>query len=649
MKEPTLADVHGLSDAEARAKYLAAGWPVVPASTGGNGIMLGAGVVGLAIASPAGVEALERLERTYGALPRAPRRSGWDPQIRLFRVDPSRVFRTVMHLHGHAKDVHVLGSKRELVLPPSLERHTYHQWADVCATQRLDFLSVPFLPRWLRELLDDRAAGLAQRRQIVIPAKDLAACSDMGNAERYIRDHGSEVRWCPGWDSWLVWDGRRWAKDDDGEAMRRAMVTARKISDEAEKARDGEDRKALADHALASESFAKLSAMLNTAKNHQGITISPAALDADEWTLCVTNGLLDLRTGELRPHDPEALCSKLAPIAWDPDADMTEWESFISTALKGDADVIAFVQRAVGYSLTGSTREQRYFFVHGRGATGKSTFVEAIKAMLGDYARTADTSTFMDTGRPHASGAPQPEIVRLAGARFVPCTEVEEGARLAVGVVKKITGGDTVTVRDMYAKPFEFTPGFKVWMVANTAPKVSDRDDAIFRRVLRIPFDNIIPAAQRDPELRKRLVDPAVSGPAILRWAVQGVHDWLQSGLRVPEVIEAATQDYRDAQDPLRAFWELCEFGAELTTPRKTLREAYEKWNRAEGTSHALSPKAFATRVRERIESLQGNGHKADTTVRVAWSTSPVDAWRGIAVKIVHDDGQGYEGEQFPV
>lgn len=606
--------------------------------------MLGAGVVALAITSPAGVEAMERLERTYGALPRAPRRSGWDPQIRLFRVDPARVFRTVMNLHGHAKDVHVLGSKRELVLPPSLERHTYHQWADVCATQRLDFLSVPFLPQWLRELLDDRAAGLAQRRQIVIPAKHLAACSDTGNAHRFVRDHGTEVRWCPGWDSWLVWDGVRWRKDDDGEAIRRAMVTVSKIHDEAAQARDGDDRKELLDHAHASESASAIANMLKLAKALEGITVSVTALDADPWVMCVENGTLELRTGTLRPHDPADLCTKLAPVTWDENADTSEWESFLSTAQRGDAEVCSFIQRAVGYSLTGSQAEQKYFFIHGRGATGKSTFIEAVKKTFGEYAMTADSATFMESGRPGADKGPQPELVRLYGSRCVACTEIEEGARLQVGMVKRVTGDDTVAVRDMYRPVIEFVPGFKLWMVGNSAPKVNPNDDAIFRRCTRIPFTNVIPEAQRDPEVRKRLVSPELR-PAILRWAVQGCVQWVQSGLRVPAVIQAATQAYRDEQDTLRAFWDLFTFAPEAVETRKAIREAYERWNREEGTSHILSPKAFAARVRERLQMQYGDTINVETTKKVPGGSSPVDAWRGFTFRKPDSDAAA---EQLP-
>lgn len=642
------SDLHDMSEAEALAAYQAAGWPVLRGPKG-LAARLGAGLVTLVVEGPGGQAALEKLEARYGALGHAPRRDGWNPQVMLFRSPPGSFMRTVHHLHGHAKDVHLIGSRAELILPPSIDRGIHQRWAGSTSVRTLDFLAIPFLPQWLRELIADPKAqreAAAQRRQIAIPTKHLDACSDIGNAERFARDHGTTVRWCPGWGTWLVWDEQRWKRDEDGEVVRRAIETVRKIAEDASRAEDAEDRKTLAEHALRSESRGAISALLDLAKSQEGLTVQVSQLDADEWTLCVRNGLLDLRTGELRPHDPDALCTKLAPVEWDPDADTSEWDRFITTTQKGDTEVVEFLRRAVGYSLTGSTREQRYFFIHGRGATGKSTFVEAIKATLGDYARTADTATFMESGKPGAGTGPQPELVRLVGSRFVPCTEVEDGARLAVGVVKRITGGDTVTVRDLYAKAFEFTPSFKVWMVANTPPRVSDRDDAIFRRVVRVPFENVIPQDQRDPELRRRLVSPELSGPAILRWAVQGARDWIQFGLRVPAVIDAATQAYRDEQDPLRAFWQECVFEPSATTPRKALREAYERWNKAEGTSHALSPKAFAQRVRERLEITHGASFTCDTTMRVAGTLSPVDAWRGIAPRIVHPDD---EAEAPPV
>jgi putative DNA primase/helicase len=224
--------------------------------------------------------------------------------------------------------------------------------------------------------------------------------------------------------------------------------------------------------------------------------------------------------------------------------------------------------------MTGDTREEKLFFIHGPAASGKTSFIEAIKAMMGSYAMTADFSTFL---KGHNVGQARPDIARMAGARFVSSVEVDQGKRLAEGLIKQMTGGDTITARFLYAAEFEYSATHKLWLVANDAPKVNDEDGGIWRRILRIPCDNVLEVSERDPTVKLRLKDPAIGGPAILAWAVAGAVAWHERGmLDVPEAIVAATQEYRESQDPITDFLaEACEIGPDFKVANPDLWSAY--------------------------------------------------------------------------
>lgn len=432
------------------------------------------------------------------------------------------------------------------------------------------------------------------------PGKGPACTSltDTGNAERLIAAQGDRLRYCAAWNSWLLYDGRRW-RTDDALAVEDLVKHAHlAIYDEISAAGDGGVRKVVTNHARRSESAARRRATLECARSDPRLVVRPPEFDGDPWLLNCLNGTLDLRTGLLRPHASADLITKLVPIAYDPEAELPRWRQFLEETAGGDAELQAFLARAVGYSLCGDTREEVLFFVHGPTASGKSTFIEACKTILGDYARTADFESFLR--RTYVGGA-RSDIARLAGARLVTSVEVDEGKRLAEGVLKMLTGGDLITARHLYQGEFEFRPQMKLWLVANHAPQVSDRDAAMWRRILRLPFALTVPEERRDPRLKAMLSDPDVAGPALLAWAVRGCRDWREGGLRVPAAIRDATTQLRLEMDPLQGFFaESCQFGADLSTPAAALREAYEIWARENGERHLVGGKTWGERLRER-------------------------------------------------
>lgn len=253
------------------------------------------------------------------------------------------------------------------------------------------------------------------------------------------------------------------------------------------------------------------------------------------------------------------------------------------------------MQTAVGYSLSGSTREEKLFFVHGDTATGKSTFIEAIKATFGEYAVTADFEAFL---RRKEVGSIRNDIARLRGARFVASIEVDQGKALAEGLVKMLTGGDTVSARFLYNESFEFVPQFKLWLAANHAPRVRDDDAAIWRRIIRVPFDHRIPENEQNPEIKATLRNPEIAGPAILAWAMKGCLTWQKEGLSIPDIIRESTAEYRQSQNPLAEFFEdICQFGPSASVPVRDLRAAYEAWAKENGQHFPLSLREFNKRL----------------------------------------------------
>src|SRR5918995_719814 len=275
--------------------------------------------------------------------------------------------------------------------------------------------------------------------------------TDLGNAERFVARHGEDVRYCYQWRRWLVWTGARWEHDEAGRVHRLAKETVRSIYREASNEEDENRRKALAKHARASESETRIRAMVELAKSE--IPASPDHFDADAWLLNTSNGTIDLRTGELREHRREDLITKLAPIEYTPESEAPAWVAFLERVLPSE-ELRGFVQRAIGYSATGDASEQCMFIHHGPGANGKSTFQETVAAALGDYAMRTPTETLLVK----RSGAVPNDVARLKGARFVTASETEEGRRLAEGLVKDLTGQDTISARFMRAEWFDFKP-----------------------------------------------------------------------------------------------------------------------------------------------------------------------------------------------
>lgn len=417
--------------------------------------------------------------------------------------------------------------------------------------------------------------------------------TDLGNAERLVDRHGAHLRHS-GALGWLVWNGTRWTRDADAEVIRRASETVRSIYTEASCTDDEEERKAIVNHARQSERLPRIKAMVELAASAERVIARPEDFDRDPMLLTCENGTIDLRTGRLRAHDPADLITRLAPVAYDPGASAPLWDAFLDRIMDHRPHLVDFLRRAVGYSLTGDTGEQCFFFDYGCGANGKTTLHETVKRLAGDYALQADFSTFLQKRN---EGIPN-DIARLDGARFVTSIEADAGRRLAEVVVKQLTGGDTIAARFLHREFFEFRPVCKLWFAANHKPVIRGTDNAIWRRVRLIPFDVTIPEPERDARLGEKL---RAELPGILAWAVRGCMEWQAlGGLKPPPEVIAATAAYRVEMDTLSTFLdECCRLAPTASVKSADLWRAWQEWSRT-NNEPAPARTDLADRLKER-------------------------------------------------
>lgn len=438
------------------------------------------------------------------------------------------------------------------------------------------------------------------------PARPAFALTDLGNAERLTAQHGDKLRYCYDRRAWLVWTGQAWQVDTAGAALRLAKATVRGIYGEAAATVDDAQRAAVAKHARASEARQRLDSMLALAQSELPIPARLAAFDGDPWRLNCENGILDLRTGDLLPHDRGAMCSKLAPVPYDPLATCPTWHAFLTRILAGNVALIEFLQRAIGYSLTGDVSEQVLLVLYGSGANGKSTLLATLLAMLGDYGQRAPRDLLIALPGQSGAGA-SPEIARLAGTRLAVAQETESGNRLAEVQVKELTGGDKVVARHLHQNYIEFWPTHKLWLATNHKPVVRGTDTAIWRRIRLIPFGVEIPDAERDQELPAKL---RAELPGIFAWAVEGCLDWQRFGLGAPTEVIAATSAYRAQMDVIGQFLaDCCVIDPRTTATKAALYAEYESWCERNG-ERPLSQRALSGKLQERGLTEERSGAK---------------------------------------
>lgn len=438
------------------------------------------------------------------------------------------------------------------------------------------------------------------------PSPELAGypLNDLGNAMRLIVSHGTALRYVVGI-GWHVWDDRRY-KIDPGliDARKLAHETAREMLTQAFDIRAITEKKTKArdqiiKFAINSGNTTRIMGMLSQAEPH--LAADADDLDKNPLLLNCLNGTVDLRTGEMRPHAQADLLTKLCGADYDPDAECPMWLRFLLEIFDGDTQLVAFMQRAIGYSLTGLTSEQVIFILHGSGSNGKSVLIETIAAVLEDYVNRSPAETWISK----SNNSPTNDIAALAGARFVSVIETEHEKQLAEALVKQATGGDAMTARFHYKEFFTFIPKFKLWLATNHKPRIRGSDYAIWRRILLLPFTvtfvdaNKLSDGQKvkDSELKNKL---SAEFPGILAWMIRGCVAWQEGGLQPPSAVVHATESYQDSQDNVSGFIrDNCYLSRGLECAVKLLHAGYENWC-SENDEEPVKLGAFGKNLDER-------------------------------------------------
>lgn len=379
--------------------------------------------------------------------------------------------------------------------------------------------------------------------------------TDTGNAERFYDKHGKNLKYSFNRKKWYYWDGSVWVIDERGVVKKMADEVCADIKNEALQITDEKKQEAALKWARRSSSSNAKEAMVKECQHLYDVPAAPDDFDSNVDLLNCKNGIVNLKTGELMPHDRELMMSKIINCDYDVDHKKPEkWLQFLDDVTAGDKDIQEYIQRCVGYSLTGSGREQCTYFLYGMGNNGKSTFLDTIADIMGEYARNMGVETIMQNKFGSGNGA-NTQIARLRSARFVTCEEPPEGV-INESIIKQITGGSKVTARFLFGDEFEFTPEFKLWIATNHKPIIKGTDLGIWRRIKLIPFEVNIPKEKVDKNLKFKLREEF---PQILAWAVEGAMKWYESGdLKEPAKVTDSVKEYRQEMDLIATFVEQC-------------------------------------------------------------------------------------------
>lgn len=436
--------------------------------------------------------------------------------------------------------------------------------------------------------------------------KDAEELSEYANGQRFAARHAHVARFVPGMD-WLVYEAvtGTWRMDPRA-ANRLAEEIGLAWYAVAGSCLETAVRNKLLAHAKASLSVRGIAATLASATNVKALERAADDLDPDAMLFNCANGVVDLRSGELLRHDPKYLMTKRSPVSYDPDAEHPVLSGYLADVTAGKPGFRAYLLRCAGYTLTGRMDERVFFLVLGPTTTGKSTFEEALIAMLGSYAVVTSFDTFL---RRSNVGAVRDDLAEFPGARLVTGVEVDKNRHLDETLVKQIVGGDAISTRRLYKEYFSFHPQCKLWFAANAAPRMNDEDDALWIRALDLPFDNPIPEEKKDPRVKEILADPADAGPALLAEAVRGCLEWQRDGLGKCDAVMQASRDLRSEMDPYGEFFAdqlVAEAGTR--TRHAAVVEAARSWQRANGRRPDVNARALSVRMSKR--GLEGGTDK---------------------------------------
>jgi P4 family phage/plasmid primase-like protien len=475
------------------------------------------------------------------------------------------------------------------------------------------------------------------RKKIGEPKPEMM--SDLGNARRLVRLHGTNIRYVCAWGKWIVWVDGQWRKDEDGAVMRMAKSTVEEMFAEAARINDEDRRDAMRKFALKSQSAERLAAMVKLATSESEVVLAVEKLDADPMLLGVKNGVIDLRTGDFRQARQEDYITKRAGTAFDAGAACPNWITFLDKIFMNDAKLIAYVQRYCGYILTGRTGEEVLCVLWGQGSNGKSTLREVLFALLGEYAVASDASLLVTAKKTGAT----PELARLIGCRLVTINETQQGDHLNEARVKFITGHDTMSARNLYEGPVDFTPTHKSVLTTNHKPIVRGTDKGIWRRIHLWPFLYTFPEEKKDVNFREEKLLPEL--PGILNWALEGLKAYRREGLKPPNTVQAATDEYREDMD-IVGQWidERCVRDEKAKEATSVLHSDYKTWAVGEvgfsgEVGYAVSPRTFGRELIARgFKPTKLDGNSKRGVIGLRFKGSAKDEWLRLHAGLVLPD-----------
>ncbi len=448
-----------------------------------------------------------------------------------------------------------------------------------------------------------------QIRTAGVTGEDGYHFTDTGCAKRLLAMFGDQVRYNEEpYGKWLWWNGKHWQFDTTNRIYEYVDRMVTEIYHQAADTRKGDYRDALLNLARGLEGMKRQNSLIAKTKTMQGIAVGPDDLDANPWLFAVRNGTVDLTDGEpeFREHRQEDYLTRAAPVDFDEAAKCPRWEKFLGEIFSQDAELIQFMQRAVGYSLTGDISEQCLFFAYGTGANGKTVFFNAIEMLLGEFFYRAPAEMILQQKNTQIPA----DVANLKGKRFVITSELEENRRLAEARVKSLTGGDPIEARKLYGDWFTFQPTHKLWMFGNHKPIIVGSDEGIWRRVKVIPFTVTIPEENRRP-MRELLDEFREELAGILNWALEGYRRYREAGFNIPAVMKTAGNEYRNEMDILGQFiLECAVVNKGIDSNGKEVWQAYRGWCEERG-EHALAGTRFYQKLRERgFEVRPGHANK---------------------------------------
>ncbi len=438
--------------------------------------------------------------------------------------------------------------------------------------------------------------------------------TDVTNCDYFLKAYGDIIRYCITWNKFLFWNGTNWDIDTRGRVAERCKKFVHKMYRGMRYITDRQLEAAFEKHLIKSESFRRIQALEGLLKISEEIKVEDFELDRDNYLFNVEGWTLNLKNGRSKVPNAKDLITKKSRFIYEKDADCPVWKMFLMQIFNKDLQLIRFIQKAMGYALSGDVSEQCLFILWGTGANGKSTFLNVMLELFGDYALSTGIETFMKKNSEQSN-----DIARLKGMRLVTTSEIEQGRQISESLIKMVTGEDALTARFLYGEYFSFKPTFKIFMATNHKPKIRGADNGIWRRIKMIPFTVTIPPEQRDKNLTEKLI---AENSGILNWLLKGYAMWKKEGLEEPPAVREANEEYRMDMDSVGTFVTDClELDASLQwrLPTNMLYQTYIKWCN-KNNERIMSQKWLGMRMSEKgFKRVITNGQRL---------------WCGLAVKM---------------